>query len=107
MAVVARRAFQEMSKRLYCSIMPNTESHTEKETVLEVIGRVLKIDPATIRLDDMIENLAEDSVQLFSLILAFEQEYRLTVNYDELVEIETVGDIVAYIDRKGAMKHKP
>lgn len=80
--------------------MENGRNETEKDAVIAIIAEVLNIDPSAALLDAKIEDLAEDSVQLFSLMLALEKHYATEVDYDDLVEIETVGDIVAYIDKK-------
>ncbi|MDO8520585.1 MAG: phosphopantetheine-binding protein [bacterium] len=81
-------------------MMENGRNETEKDAVIAIIAEVLNIDPSAALLDAKIEDLAEDSVQLFSLMLALEKHYATEVDYDDLVEIETVGDIVAYIDKK-------
>lgn len=78
-----------------------TDAHEkEKEEVIKIMARVFAIDPSTITLDVRIEDLAEDSVQLFALILAFEEYYGTQVEYEDLVSIDTVGDIISYVSAR-------
>lgn len=71
-----------------------------EEIVFATISENLKIPKENIRLDSKIEELSKDSIELFNLIIAFEDKFKTQVDYEELVEINTVSDIVNYIDKK-------
>lgn len=86
--------------------MKTTTDEMEKEEVINIMARVFAIDPSTITLDARMEDLAEDSVQLFALILAFEEYYSTQIEYDDLVSIDTVGDVVSYVSMQ-KLKHTP
>lgn len=68
--------------------------------IFEIISRILDIPMQSITLDMRLEDMAQDSMQLFSLILAFEEHYDTEVDYDDLVEIEKVSEVVSYIEKK-------
>lgn len=64
--------------------------------VYGVISDNLHIPRSEITLDSKIEDLCKDSIQIFSLVMAFEKKFARRLQYDELIKIETVGDIVKY-----------
>lgn len=53
-----------------------------------------------ITLESKIEDLTNDSIQLFELILAFEREFKAEADYTDLMSIETVADVVAYLEKR-------
>lgn len=79
--------------------------HSEKKTelqnkVIQVIMASLKITPDAFTMETALEDLADDSIQLFELVLAFEKEFGMKAKYEELISIETVGDIVSYLEKQ-------
>lgn len=70
--------------------------------VYRVIASTLGVDAGQIHATAEIEQLADDSIQLFELILAFEQEFQQEVDYSDLMNIRTVEDIVQYVRTKVA-----
>lgn len=70
-----------------------------QDKVLKIISKNLKIDIEEIRLDSKIEDLSKDSIQLFQLIIAFEKEFKRQVQYEDLMQIITVRDIINYINK--------
>ena len=71
------------------------------ERVLEITAKTLKTTPQNIPLDAYIENLVDDSIQLFELILAFETEFGTKADYKDLMAIETMHDIITYLKSRG------
>jgi len=69
--------------------------------VYEVIIETLGIDRAAFDESSKIEDICKDSIQIFSLIMAFEKKFGQKVDYDDLVNIETVGDIMRLVERLG------
>lgn len=67
--------------------------------VFDLISKNLGIDKERISQDARIEDLSRDSIQLFELILAFEKEFGKKANYDDLIKIITVGDIIEYLKK--------
>ena len=42
-----------------------------------------------------------DSLDLFELVMAFEEEYGIEIPTEDLENIKTVGDIIEYMKNKG------
>ena len=47
------------------------------------------------------DDLGADSLDLFELVMALEEEYGLEIPAEELSDVETVGDIIEYLKNKG------
>nr|WP_318686069.1 acyl carrier protein [uncultured Acetatifactor sp.] len=47
------------------------------------------------------DDLGADSLDLFELVMAFEEEYGIEIPSEDLENITTVGDIMEYMKSKG------
>ncbi len=45
------------------------------------------------------EDLGADSLDLFELVMALEEEYEVEIPTEDLEEIKTIGDVEAYIQK--------
>ncbi len=77
----------------------STSADEINDEVKTIIARVCTIPKETIKDSDLIDSLSADSIQLFELLLAFEKFYEIEAAYDDVLKLETVGDIVAYVSR--------
>ena len=72
------------------------------EKMREIIAEQLNCDGETIGLDTSFkDDLGADSLDLFELVMALEEEYGLEIPAEELSDVETVGDIIEYLKSKG------
>ena len=72
------------------------------EKMREIIAEQLNCDGETIGLDTSFkDDLGADSLDLFELVMALEEEYGLEIPEEELSDVETVGDIIEYLKNKG------
>ena len=72
------------------------------DRIIEIIQDQLNIDGVEITEESSFKNdLGADSLDLFELIMAFEEEYGIEIPTDELESIETVGDVMEFIGSKG------
>ena len=72
------------------------------EKMREIIAEQLNCDGETIGLDTSFkDDLGADSLYLFELVMALEEEYGLEIPAEELSDVETVGDIIEYLKNKG------
>jgi acyl carrier protein len=49
-----------------------------------------------------IEDLGADSLDTVELVMAFEEEFNVEVPDEEAEKLQTVGDVVKYIEDKGS-----
>ena len=78
----------------------------EKKEMLEkmktMIAEQLSCSEAEITAETSFkDDLGADSLDLFELVMALEDEYNIEIPADELNELETVGDVMEYLKNKG------
>ena len=72
------------------------------EKMKEIIAEQLGVEEDEITLDTSFkEDLGAESLDLFELTRALEEEYDIEIPAEELEEIETVNDVVEYLKAKG------
>ncbi len=72
------------------------------EKVVEIIADQLGADAASITNETSFkEDLGADSLDLFQLVMAFEEEYEIEIPAEDLETITTVGAIIEYMKNKG------
>lgn len=70
------------------------------ERIVEIIREQLNIDDFDINEDTSFkDDLGVDSLDLLELVMAFEEEYNIELNPEELEGITTVGDIMEFIKK--------
>ena len=69
------------------------------ERVKEIIEEQLNLDGVEITLESRFtEDLEADSLDLFELVMAFEEEYGVEIPSEDLENITTVGAVIDYIE---------
>lgn len=72
------------------------------EKMREIISEQLNCEAESIQPETSFkEDLGADSLDLFELVMALEEEYGLEIPAEELSDVETVGDIIEYLKNKG------
>lgn len=72
------------------------------EKMKEIIAEQLNTDAETITADSTFkEDLGADSLDLFELVMALEDEYSVEIPAEELQTLKTVGDVINYLKSKG------
>ena len=72
------------------------------EKMREIIAEQLNCEAESIQLETSFkEDLGADSLDLFELTMALEEEYDTEIPAEELADIETVGDVIEYLREKG------
>ncbi len=70
---------------------------TTYEQLCAILVRDYKLAPESLTLDAALEGLGIDSLGIAELLFNLEDEFKVTLPH-EAVPLETVGDVVAYID---------
>ena len=72
------------------------------ERVKEIIEEQLNLDGVEItEASRFKEDLQADSLDLFELVMAFEDEYGVEIPSEDLEKITTVGSVIEYMKAKG------
>lgn len=72
------------------------------EKMKEIIEDQLGVSEDEVTLEASFkEDLDADSLDLFELVMALEEEYDVEIPSDDLAELNTVGDVINYLKDKG------
>ena len=72
------------------------------EKMKEIIADQLSVDADTItEATSFKDDLGADSLDLFELVMALEDEYSVEIPADDLQQVATVGDVINYLKGKG------
>lgn len=72
------------------------------EKMKEIIAEQLSVDASEIELtSNFKEDLGADSLDLFELVMALEEEYDVEIPAEELENIATVEDVINYLKAHG------
>lgn len=72
------------------------------EKMKEIIADQLSVSEDEVTLEASFkDDLDADSLDLFELVMALEEEYDVEIPSDDLVELNTVGDVINYLKDKG------
>ena len=69
------------------------------EKIKEMVADSLGVDAGTITEETSCkDDLGADSLDLFELVMALEEEYDVEIPTEDLEQIATVGDVISYIE---------
>ena len=69
------------------------------EKVKEIVAESLNVEESTIsETTSFKEDLGADSLDLFEMVMAFEEAFEVEIPSEDLEQITTVGDVVKYIE---------
>lgn len=73
------------------------------EKLKEILVEELDVEMEAVTLEaNFKEDLEADSLDMMQLVMEIEEEFEIEVETEELASIVTVGDLVAYIEKKQA-----
>ncbi|MDO4262094.1 MAG: acyl carrier protein [Eubacteriales bacterium] len=72
------------------------------EKIKEMVAEQLNVDAADMTAETSFkEDLGADSLDLFELVMALEEEYGIEIPSEELEKLTTVGAVMDYLKSKG------
>lgn len=72
------------------------------EKIKEIVAEQLSCDSSEVEMTtNFKDDLGADSLDLFELVMALEEEYGIEIPADDLASIATVEDVVNYLKDKG------
>lgn len=72
------------------------------EKMKPIIAEQLSVDEASIKeTSNFKEDLGADSLDLFELVMALEEEFGVEIPSEDLESIATVADVIEYLKGKG------
>ena len=75
------------------------------ERVIDIIKEQLNLDGVEITEESSFkDDLGADSLDLFELVMAFEEEYGIEIPSEDLEQITTVGAVIEYMKKANCHK---
>lgn len=69
------------------------------EKVKKIVAESLNVEESTLsETTSFKEDLGADSLDLFEMVMAFEEAFEVEIPSEDLEQITTVGDVVKYIE---------
>ena len=69
------------------------------ERMKEMIAEQLGVDAESVtEASSFKEDLGADSLDLFEMVMAFEEEFEVEIPSEDLEQINTIGDVVKYLE---------
>ena len=69
------------------------------EKIIEMTAEALGVEESNItETSSFKEDLGADSLDLFELVMALEEEYGVEIPTEDLEQISTIGDVVKYLE---------
>lgn len=73
------------------------------DKVKAILAKQLRKDPAIITPESKIKrDLGADSIDILQLLMRIEDQYGIVIPDQELAKFETVGDVVAFLEKQEA-----
>ncbi|MSR93573.1 acyl carrier protein [Clostridiaceae bacterium 68-1-5] len=70
------------------------------EQVRKLVAENLGVEEGSITLGSSFKkDLGADSLDLFEMVMALEEEYGIEIPTEDLEQMDTVGDVMAYIEQ--------
>jgi acyl carrier protein len=70
------------------------------EKVKKVFSSQLGISEDEIELNNTFKELGIDSLEIFEIVMALEDEFEIQIPNEDIEDIKTIADIVEYIESK-------
>lgn len=94
---------------IYFDYQTNFENYISKgdyttmlEKMKEIIAEQLGVEESEVEAATSFkEDLGADSLDLFELVMALEEEYSIEIPSEDLTSLLTVGDVMEYLKGKG------
>lgn len=74
---------------------------TMQDKIIKMIANKLgkKVDDITLK-SRLIEDLGADSLDIVEMLMMLEDEYGITISDQDAMQLSTIGDIVAYMEKQ-------
>lgn len=90
------------SEQFEKQIINEKENNTMLEKMKEIITEQLNLEGVEItEASSFKDDLGADSLDLFELVMALEEEFGVEIPSEDLEKIATVGDVMNYMKAKG------
>jgi len=74
-----------------------------EQAIRKIVAQQLDVDAAQVTMEArFIDDLGADSLDIVELVMTIEEEFHIEIPDDEAEKLATVGDAVAYVEKKSS-----
>ena len=77
-----------------------------QDFVIKAIADIVNIPQEKVTLETKLGDIAHDSIKLFELFIRLENELKGSLSYEEVMHIESVGDVIRFVESHGGILQK-
>ena len=86
-----------LHKKIY--LKGRKEKKIMLEKIKEIVAESLNVDAEGLTAETSFkDDLGADSLDLFEMVMAFEEEFEVEIPSEDLEQISTIGDVVKYLE---------
>jgi len=75
------------------------------DAFLPALEKLMEVPPGSLHAETAFKKIdAWDSLRVVELVALLDTEYNVTVDYDKLIALNTVGDLISVIDSERARR---
>ena len=78
------------------------EMNETAQKISAIIADKLHVDIATVNPQATLQDLGADSLDMVDIIMKIEEEFSIEINDEDAEKLQTVGDVVKYIEEKAS-----
>lgn len=71
-----------------------------EDKVKAIVSEQLEVSQDSLTTETTFEEIDADSLDIVELVMALEEEFDLEISDQEIEDIQTLGDIINYIEKK-------
>jgi acyl carrier protein len=71
-----------------------------EDKVKEIVSEQLEVPLESLTVETTFEEIDADSLDIVELVMALEEEFDLEISDQEIEDIQTLGDIINFIEKK-------
>ena len=99
MIVISLRYKNPLYRRIMIDVNIKEEIPMIFDKVKEILVDQLDVEEEKVTMEaSIVDDLGADSLDLFELVMALEEEHDVEIPTEDLEQIATVGDVISYIE---------
>ncbi len=91
------KAIQEQLSGFKAEQAPRTYTSNIEKAVVEIVAETLKLDVHKVNLGDRLASLGANDYKTIDIIRGLEREFVISVNDDDIPNLQTIDDLINYV----------
>ena len=97
--IIVEKSFVVKQLRRVTKMKKNKEEKDLLQEIIDIIVETLEVDEELLAENTRFADLDVDSLDLVNLVVAFEKKYNFEIPDNEIKNLQTIKDVVDYVER--------